>query len=121
MASGKPIGEFSFKFTSITVKPGPGASTIIEGNYEGTTSVVGTLLGTAAFVGRKSGTYSSYSAAYPDDGEEISGTGAGIYESSGKHCWKTHGFVHLSNGRSVDVEGEIDLATHSWNGKILEK
>ena len=56
MASGKPVGEFSFKFTSLAVRPGPGGSTIIEGNYEGPASGIGTIIGTAAFVSRKSGT-----------------------------------------------------------------
>ena len=77
MASGKHVGEFSFKFTSLTIRPGPAGSTIIEGNYEGPVSGMGTVLGTAAFVGRKSGTYSSCSAIYLEDGEELSSTGSG--------------------------------------------
>jgi hypothetical protein len=56
-----------------------------------------------------------------DDGEEISGAGTGTYESNGKHRWKTQGFVRLSDGRTVTTEGEIELATRSWKGKIFEK
>jgi len=121
MASGKQVGEFSLKFTSLTVTPGPAGSTIIEGNCEGPASGFGTVLGTAAFVGGKSGTYSLCSAAYLDNGEELSGTGSGTYESNGKHHWKTQGFVHISDGRTVVGEGEIDLAARSWNGKLFEK
>ena len=121
MVSGKQVGEFSFKFTSLTIKPGPAGSTIIEGNYEGPVSGMGTILGTAAFVGRKSGTYSTCSALYLDDGEELSGAGTGTFESNGKHRWKTQGLVHRSDGRIVATEGEIDLASRSWNGKTVEK
>jgi hypothetical protein len=85
MASGKHVGEFSFKFTSLAVRPGPAGSTIIEGNYEGPASGTGTIIGTAAFVGRKSGTYSTCSALYLDSGEELSGAGTGTFESNGKH------------------------------------
>jgi hypothetical protein len=121
MASGKNVGEFSFKFTSLTVKPGPAGSTIIEGNYEGPASGTGTIIGTAAFVGRKSGTYRTCSALYLDSGEELSGAGTGTFESNGKHRWKTQGLVHASDGRIVATEGEIDLATRSWSGNTSEK
>jgi hypothetical protein len=121
MASGNQVGEFSFKFTSLTVKAGPAGSTIIEGNYEGPASGMGTIVGTGAFVGRKSGTYSTCSALYLDNGEELSGAGTGTFESNGKHRWKTQGVVHRSDGRTVSTEGEIDLATRSWSGKSFEK
>jgi hypothetical protein len=121
MASGKHLGEFSFKFTSLTITPGPAGSTIIGGNCEGTASGFGTILGTAAFVGGKSGTYSYHAVAYLDDGEEVTGAGTGSYESNGKHRWKTGGVVHISSGGAVAAEGEIDLASRSWKGKIFEK
>jgi hypothetical protein len=117
----KPVGEFSFKFTSLALSPGPAGSTLIQGNYEGPVSGFGTVLGTANFVGRKSGTYSSCSLLYQDDGEEISTTGSGTFDSSGKHRWHTQGFLQRSDGRTVATEGEIDLATRSWNGKSSEK
>jgi hypothetical protein len=121
MASGKNVGEFSFKFTSLTITPGPAGSTIIGGNYEGPVSGMGTILGTAAFVGRKSGTYSTCSVLYLDDGDELSSSGTGTFESNGKHRWKTQGLVNRSDGRIVATEGEIDLATRSWGGKTFEK
>jgi len=31
------------------------------------------------------------------------------------------GFVELSDGQTLVIEGEVDLATRSWNGKIFEK
>jgi hypothetical protein len=120
MAKGKPIGEFSLKFTSITLTPGPGASTITQANCEGPVTGFGTVLGTGTFVGGKSGTLSWCSAAYLDDGEQTSGSGSGTYESSGKHRWKTLAVVNSSDGRSVYSEGEIDLVSRSWKGNIFE-
>jgi hypothetical protein len=46
--------------------------------------------------------------------------GQGTTESIGKHRWRTAGFVHISDGRRLASEGEIDLASRSWKGKISE-
>jgi hypothetical protein len=129
MASGKQTGEYSFKFTSLTLTPGPGGSVLVQGNYEGpvTASPGGaagsaTVLGTATFVGgSKSGTYSSCSQGYLDDGEVIRISGSGSYESVGKHRWRTRDFLETSEGQSRTTEGEIDLAARSWTGKVFEK
>ena len=58
MAKGKSAGEFSLKFNSFTITPGPAGSVISQGNCEGTATGLGTILGTASFVGGKSGTWS---------------------------------------------------------------
>ena len=125
MASGKQISQVSFKFTSITNTPGPGGSVLLQGNCEGPATVggqSGTVLVTTTFVGGgKSGTYSSCSQAYLDDGEVTRADGSGSYESVGKHRWRTQGFVQSSTGQSGVSEGEIDLAARSWTGKLLEK
>ncbi len=121
MAWGKQIGEFAFKFTSLTLTPGPAGSVLVQGNCEGPVTGFGTVLGTATFVGRKSGTFSWCASAYLDNGEQPSGTGPGTFESIGIHRWRTQGFVQISDGRTVASEGEIDLSTRSWNGKLYEK
>jgi hypothetical protein len=38
MAKGKQLGEFSVKFTSFTLTPGPAGSTLVQGNFEGSTT-----------------------------------------------------------------------------------
>ena len=120
MAKGKQIGEFSLNFTSLTLTPGPAGSVVIQGNCEGTATSFGTVLGTASFVGGKSGTLSWCSSAYLEDGEQLSSSGSGTYESIGKHRWRTLGFLQISDGRSLISEGEIELAKRSWVGKIFE-
>ena len=123
MASGKEIGEFSLKAASLTLTPGPGGSVLIQGNFEGTSAAFGTILRTATFVsvGAKSGTFSVCAAAYLDNGDTLTGNGQGTFESVGRHKWRLQELFHVSDGRIFDVEGEIDLATRSWTGKIFER
>jgi hypothetical protein len=121
MATAKELGEFSLKFTSLALTPGPAGSVLIQGNCEGTATGFGTILGTAMFVGGKSGTFSWCAAAYMPNGEQLTGIGPGTYESVGTHRWRTRAFVEISDGRTFILEGEIDLATRSWNGKVFDK
>jgi hypothetical protein len=123
MAQGKQLGEWSCKFTSFTLTPGPAGSIVTQGNYEGpsTGEVAGTLIGTATFVGGKSGTFSICVSLFLDDGNELSATGSGTYESSGKHHWLTQGVGQISDGRTITFPGELDLATRSWKGKTFEQ
>jgi hypothetical protein len=69
MAAGKPIGEYSMKSTSWTLRPGPAGSTVIDGNFEGTATGFGSVLGTGTFLVGKIGTFSYCGAACPDDGD----------------------------------------------------
>jgi hypothetical protein len=121
MASDRPIGEYALKSTSLTISAGPAGSTIIEVNFEGSAGAFGTIIGTGAFVGAKNGTYRWTAIAYLDNGEAVTASGPGTYESTGKHRWKTQGVLHMSNWQTLITDGEIDLATRSWNGKIFEK
>jgi len=119
--AGKEIGEFSTKFTSMTLSPGPAGSVLIQGNFEGTATNLGILLGTASFIGGKSGTYTFCAIAALDNGESVSGLHTGTYETIGKHRWRTQGFTDMSDGSRIFGSGEIDLATRSWIGKAFEK
>ncbi len=91
MAQGKQIGEWSCKFTSFTITPGPAGSIVTQGNYEGPTTGegAGTAIGTVSFVGGKSGTYSMCVSLFMDDGNGLTGSGEGTFESTGKHHWAT--------------------------------
>jgi hypothetical protein len=90
-------------------------------NWEGTATGFGAVFGTATFVGGpKGGTFSWCSIAYLDNGDALAATGQGTFESTGKHRWSTEGFLQISDGRRVASEGEIDLASRSWKGRISE-
>jgi hypothetical protein len=58
MASGKPVGEFSLKASTLTYTPGPAGSVLVQVNFEGPATNFGTVLGTmtAVSAGQKSGT-----------------------------------------------------------------
>jgi hypothetical protein len=121
MAADQPIGEFTLKSTSLTISAGPAGSTVIKANFEGSAGALGVVIGTGAFIGAKNGTYSWTAIAYLGNGEAMTGGGPGTFESIGNHHWKTQGVLHMSNGQTLTTEGEIDLATRSWNGKIFAK
>jgi hypothetical protein len=121
MASGKAIGEFSFKVVAITNSPGPAGSVLSQVNWEGTATGFGAVFATATYVGGpKNGTFSECGTAYLDNGDGLSGVGQGTYESRGKHQWRTESFMQISDGRRVRGEGEINLASRSWKGQLFE-
>jgi len=123
MALGKQVTEFSLKTTSLTYSPGPEGNIVISQNYEGTATGFGAVLGTGTAtgaIGMKSGTWTWFGAAYLENGDVLSGTGQGTFESMGTHKWRTVGFNQLSDGRTLALEGEVDLATRTWSGKLYE-
>jgi hypothetical protein len=123
MALGKQVTEFSLKATSLTYTPGPEGTIIVAQNFEGTATDFGTVLGTGtatAAAGLKSGTWKWFGVAYLENGEIVTGTGQGTFASMGTHKWRTVGFNQLSDGRTVALEGEVNLATRTWSGKLYE-
>ncbi len=65
MATGKAVGEFSFKFTTITNTPGPAGSVLSQVNYEGTVTGFGAVFTTVTYVGGpKGGTFSDVGTAF---------------------------------------------------------
>jgi hypothetical protein len=121
MAKGNELGVFSSTSTSATYLPGPGGGTLTQVNFEGTGTGFGTIGGTATFAGGgKGGTLSYCGAAYLDNGDQVTGAGTGTYESVGAHRWRTQLIVHISDGSAVLSEGEIDLATRTWSGKLFD-
>ncbi len=121
MASGKRIGEFSFKFTTLTNSPGPAGSIFNQFTWEGTATGFGAVFSTTTSVGgAKSGTFSECGTAYLDNGDSLTGIGQGTYESIGKNRWKTADIVQISDGRRLAKEGEVDLASRSWKGTVYE-
>lgn len=84
---------------------------LVQGNFEGPSTPFGTIVRTGTFVsvGAKSGTYSVCAAAYLDNGDSLTGTGQGTFESIGRHKWRTQELIHISDGNIFIVEGEIDL------------
>jgi len=121
MASGKAIGEFSFKAITATHSPGPAGSVLNQVNWEGTATGFGAVFTTVTFVGGpKSGTFSECGTAYLDNGDALNGIGQGTYESAGKHAWRAQSIMQLADGRRIRGEGEMNLASRSWKGTLFE-
>ncbi len=120
MAKGKSLGEFSHKSTSVTLLPGPAGSTISQVNFEGTATGFGTVAITPSFVGGKAGTFSANGAAYLENGDLLTGSTTGTFESTGVHRWKTSSIWQISDGTALLSEGEIDLASRAWKGENFE-
>jgi hypothetical protein len=117
----KAIGEFSLKSITSTLTPGPGGSVLNTVNWEGTATGFGTLFLTSTFVGgTKSGTFSLSMTSFLDNGDGVDGNGSGRFESIGKNRWRSQAVTTMSDGRRVSGDGEIDLASRTWKGKISE-
>ena len=119
MAVGKQIGEFTTKITSVTY----GAQSA-QLNTDGTATGFGRIQGTVTVdvsePGATRGTCSAIISAYLDDGSILGGNMQGTWENSGKHQWRVRGVNSTTDGRTLAVEGEIDLATDSFNGTLYE-
>jgi hypothetical protein len=117
MALEKQIGEFSYKVTSTTY-----SETSAQINLHGTATGFGTVEGTMTVTGEPgatSGKVSFRAAAFLDDGKIINGTGEGTWETVGKHKWRVRG-INYVDGRTFASDGELELATQSFSGKLYE-
>jgi hypothetical protein len=123
MAKGDEIGSFELKMTTSTLAVEASGIPVQSTNYEGTFTTgdgTDTLLLTARFWGHSSGgSYAMTSLFYAPDGTTIFGTGQGNFASSGVHCWTTIGIGEDSAGARWMAEGEMELATRTWNGKLF--
>ncbi len=122
MAPGKQLGEFSLKSTSFTYGTDGAGQVNFEGSVKGE-GLTGPVLGTLHVVGApgaKSGTCTWVGTVYPENGEEISSTSQGTWESSGSHKWRIRALLSLSDGRTQLTDGEIELASRSYTGKLYD-
>jgi hypothetical protein len=116
---GKQIGEFSFKITSLTFSSSPDDGVLLQVNCEGQ-GPSGTVAVTLMCIPGKSGSYTTRGVQYLDNGEISTTKGSGNFESSGTHRWRIQGDVVISDGRRIHTDGEMDLASRSWSGKVFE-
>lgn len=122
MPVGKEMSSFSLTATSFTNLASDGGVMSAVGNFEGT--VTGEIAGAVVLTltlktsDMKNGTYTSVAGAFLDNGDVLNGEGSGCYESTGAHKWRLRGIDVLSNGSIIAIEGDVELATRSYNGKV---
>jgi hypothetical protein len=80
----------------------------------------GTVAVTLACIPGRNGSFTTYAANYLDNGDTTS-KGSGSFESSRTHHWRTQADIVVANGRKLHTEGEVDLASRSWSGKVFEE
>jgi hypothetical protein len=126
MAVGKEIGVYDLKSTSVTLVPGKRDTTTVHINYEGelTGEHACTVFATMTLESPdgKDGTYTICARWFLDTGEILDAVGEGQTTLLGDgHKWLVAGVGKVSNGQNAAVEGEIDLATRSFTGKMFER
>ena len=122
MAVGKEIATFSLKSTSLTYAIDGAGQANFEGTVQGE-GLTGAVLGTlhiAGEPGAKNGTCTWVGSVYLENGEETTGTSQGTWEKSGTHKWRIRGILSLSDGRTQLSDGELELATRTYTGKLYD-
>ena len=121
MASGKAVGEFSFKLVAINNSPGPAGSVLIQVSWEGTATGFGAVFATATYVGgAKNGTFSECGTAYLDNGDGLSGIGQGTMKARGSTSGARRALCRSPMVEGFRGEGEINLASRSYKGQLFE-
>lgn len=117
------IGEFSFKASTFTLRPGQAGGVILEVNLEGTSTGFGLTLGTltALIAGQKHGSWEWCGANFPETGCGLTGRGQGSFGDAGPNRWRTRGLLTISDGHCCVIDGELDLATRCWTGGMFER
>ena len=120
MALGEKKGDYDLKFSSIShAEDGASVSLHCEGPATGFGTVIGTLVARGE-ASAKRGMCSWRSQAFLDNGEQVAGTGEGTWEECGKHRWRIRLIVMTTDGPIFGSDGEVDLASRSLKGKILD-
>ncbi|MGR8949490.1 MAG: hypothetical protein ACU84Q_15705 [Gammaproteobacteria bacterium] len=120
MALGEKKGDYSLKITSISHSE-DGSSVVAD--CDGTATGFGTVLGTLIAkgeAGEKAGMCSWRSQAFLDNGDQLGGMGEGTWEECGKHKWRIRLIVMTTDGQVFASDGELDLASRSLNGDVLD-
>jgi hypothetical protein len=124
MSNGKEIAAFEYGATSITITPLPGGARNFQLNMEGTVSGAwdATAMSTMNIDtdDMKNGTFSATVVAYLADGTVVTGDGVGTTQAIGGNKWRIRSNAITSDGHSISTDGEMDLATRSYKGKVYE-
>ena len=120
MAFGKQIGEFSLKSKGMTVID----ETSFTENWEGTATIDGAsatvILSLGADGDETGGEFETRVNAFLASGGLLRAHEHGTYEAIGGLKWRGRSIGRLSDGRTIAAEGEVDMATRSWTGKLFE-
>ena len=118
-----PVGEFSLKHTGSAYAKTENGELASYANWQGTATGYGTIFGTLSLsqplaeAGATSGSCTWAGQAFLEDGTALGALGEGTWQQlEGQHKWKVSLLIDNSNGDRNQCEGEIDLATLTFNG-----
>ena len=119
------LGEFSLKHTGTTYGRNAAGELTNSVNWEGTASGFGAVWGTLfsatplSDASANGGSVEWAGQAFLEDGTVLGALGKGTWEKpQNEHKWKIVMHVDLSTGEKQRAEGEIDLETLMYEGKI---
>ncbi len=121
-----PAGEFSLKLGGITYARLEGGGVECTTNWEGDATGYGAVFGSLIFPladgGAPGGTCTWVGQAFPEDSPWVSGVGEGTWQQvEGLNRWTISIPVfEISNGDRIRLEGEVDLETRTFSGKMLD-
>ena len=125
MTVGKQIGTFEMKSTSVSLIHNKGDVLTTKLNLEGRVSgeVESEALATMTIESAdgKDGTYTVCARYFMPDGSIMDAWGEGETISQEGHNWRVAGIADRSNGDHIAVQGLIDLAKRSFEGRIFER
>ena len=123
MSNGKEIASFEYQSTSITLTTLPGGARQFQLNMEGKVSgaweATALMTMTATTNDMQNGTYEATVAGYLADGGVVTGEGSGTTQSLGGHKWRVCGQGLTSDGQVLSTDGEMDLASRTYKGKVF--
>jgi len=118
-----PVGEFSLASTGTTFEANDDGLKSTA-NFEGTATGYGTVAGTLTFMADAAdasiGAARWVGQGFLDDGSQVAGVGQGTWEQAGHHRWSIKMDIEISSGDRIRSEGEVDLASRTYNGKLYE-
>ena len=122
-----PIGEFSLKHTGSAYAKTENGELTNTSNWQGTATGYGSVFGTLSLsqplaeAGATSGSIGWAGQGFPEDGTTLGAFGEGTWQQhEGQHRWTITMEVEVSNGDRIRTEGEIDLESLTYTGKIFQ-
>ena len=116
------LGEFANRHVGSSYATREGG-VVVNSSWEGTATGYGTVFGSLIFDvedGAKSGSVQWVGQAFPPDSDFLNAKGSGTWaQVEGAHRWTISvPVITVSNGDRVRCEGQVDLATRTFTGKM---
>ena len=119
----EPLGEFAHRHTGSSYSEREGGGVVSKANWEGVATGYGAVFGSLIFDvadGASGGSVQWAGQAYPEGTPFVNASGTGTWKQvDGAHRWVISiPVLAVSNGDRLRCEGQVDLATRTFTGKM---